>query len=300
MNRPSFLPPLKATTLLVKILVLSTGVLSLLLALLEALFPHFALTLERLVSLNLYGISHGYIWELFTYSFIEPAPGGITFLYLFHLAFLLYVLWIISFSLIERGGAKAFITLYLLGSILSGSAVLAVMKIYALPNFFLNSQVVLYTLLFAWMMLNPKAKIYIFFTLPFSLTWLLMGIWGMNLLIDLSQGNLLSFTAYIIAALVGYLFAVIVWQASSFSSLKKVEDFLHKLRWNRKLSPQGEAFHASKIYDFKTGEPILHDEDFMDAMLAKISLYGEDALSKEEKKRMKELSKKKTPSNPKS
>ncbi len=52
-------------------------------------------------------------------------------------------------------------------------------------------------------------------------------------------------------------------------------------------------YRHSKIYDIKSGEPLLDDDQFMDAMLDQISRYGEESLTPAEKKRMKEISEKK-------
>jgi hypothetical protein len=70
------------------------------------------------------------------------------------------------------------------------------------------------------------------------------------------------------------------------NALLRAIERLHHLR--EKSIPQ------SKIYDIKSGEPIGSDEQFMDAMLARISLYGEETLTAEEKQRMVEISKKKS------
>jgi len=50
----------------------------------------------------------------------------------------------------------------------------------------------------------------------------------------------------------------------------------------------------NKVVDFKTGQPILDDDQFMDAMLARISLYGESVLTPDEKNRMRKISERKS------
>ena len=47
----------------------------------------------------------------------------------------------------------------------------------------------------------------------------------------------------------------------------------------RKRIDPSYVFAKAKIYDFKTGQAILNDEEFMDAMLSKISMYGQSSLS---------------------
>jgi hypothetical protein len=289
-SQSSFMPPLRNTPRVVKGLLLIIGSLSLLWGLSEMLFPtFFSETMHPLFSLNYEGMSKSYFWQLITFSLIEPVSDSFTIFYLLHLAFILYIFWVVSYSLFERKGFKHLLTLYLLGTLSAGLAATFAMKAFSIYTSFLSSQVPLYTFLFAWMVMNPRAKLYLFLSIPISFPFLLLGIWGMNLLIDLSHGKYLSFTAHLTAGVVGYLYAIIAWQMKSHLSFLEPFEKLF-LRKNRRT---GSGIPNAKIYDFQTGAPMLTDAEFMDAMLAKISKVGEGSLTRDEKKRMKVISKKK-------
>ncbi len=99
---------------------------------------------------------------------------------------------------------------------------------------------------------------------------LIWGFIGLDLLIHLSQNNwvLLSANAG------GVFFGCLYGNAPT-------------LFRRRSKTPKGAT-----IYDIHSGMPVSEDEKFMDAMLARISLHGEDSLSAEEKLRMEQISRK--------
>jgi len=143
-------------------------------------------------------------------------------------------------------------------------------------------------------LLNPEARLLLFFALPLKARHLLLGLIGFNILIDLSRSNWVPLFAYLASVLFGYLFTLAACRIRSpFPFLMKFENWV--LRLLERLShPRPKGVRHTKIYDFKSGEPILSDDEFMDAMLAKISLYGEDSLNPEDRKRMQEISEKKS------
>ena len=168
------------------------------------------------------------------------------------------------------------------------------MFIFSSSYIFLGGSIIIYAITMAWLMLHSDAKILLFFAFPFKGKWLFLGLMGINLLSLLSNGAYIHFISYLSSAIFSYLISLILWRVHSpFGILKKMElslmDFLHRFSGKS----EGNMFKGSKIYDFKTGEPILDDDKFMDAMLMKISLYGEDTITKKERKRMEKISKKK-------
>ena len=135
-------------------------------------------------------------------------------------------------------------------------------------------------------------KLLLFFVIPVSVKWLILSFLGFTLLVSLSNTDIPSFFAYLSSSLFSYFFALIIWKTRGpFPILEKFEKkFVFRIKKKKKKK---QTFHESKIYDFKTGEPLLDDDDFLDAMLTRIDLYGEEILTKKEKKRMQEISKKK-------
>jgi len=277
----------------VKYLILSTLIISLISALLSRFIP-----IQYILGLSSVGIKHGFVWQLITYVFVQPLATGISFSFLLHLLFNLYLLWVIGTSIIERSSAKQFLALYFLSALFSGGICTFLLHAFSSIALIAGAGPSIYAILIAWMMLYPDMQISLFFVVPFKAKWLIMGLLGANLLIDLSNHDWMNFILYLSASTFGYLFAVMKWKLHGpFTALSRMERILMNFpfSWIQKWKEQGKkkSFRRSKIFDFRTGEPVLNDEEFMDAMLSKISLYGEDFLSEKEKKRMAKIAKKK-------
>jgi membrane associated rhomboid family serine protease len=241
------------------------------------------------LALSAAGIRHLYLWQFGTYLFVHPFPSAIL-----HLAFNLYLLWMFGASLMERLHPVSFFSLFFSSGIFAGLAAWGAMTCFHLPTPLLGSSSALYALLTAWVILNPDARLLLFFALPFKARHLLLALIGFNLLVDLSRSAWVPLTAYAGAVVFGYLFTVVSCRIRSpFSFLAPLENGI--LRLLERLSHLGkQTVRHTKIYDIKSGEPVLSDEQFMDAMLARISLYGEETLTPEEKKRMHRISERKS------
>jgi predicted AAA+ superfamily ATPase len=93
--------------------------------------------------------------------------------------------------------------------------------------------------------------------------------------------------------MVGYFFATLALEAPSpLHWTARVDGFFidigRSVRARRQHAQRvrESGYESAKIFDIKTGEAVIGDSEFMDAMLEKISKYGEDALSRKERKRM--------------
>lgn len=277
-----------ATPKLIKIILALTAFFNLLIAIIPQKYLAFLLDLSTL------GIEKGFIFQTLTNLFIIENPS-ITFGFILHLLFNLSIIWIIGVSLIELKGMKHFIYLVFISSILSSSLALGLLFAFSSSSIFFGGSIIIYVIATAWLMLHSDAKILLFSTIPFKGKWLILGLMAINLISLLTEGAYLHFFVYLSAAFFAYIMALILWRVHSpFQFLKNIElsiiNFLHKAE---RKSQQHKEFKSSKIYDFKTGEPIVDDDEFMDAMLTRISLYGEDILTKSERKRMEKISKKK-------
>jgi hypothetical protein len=231
-------------------------------------------------------------------------PSGISFGLFLHLAFNMYLLWTFGAALLLRVKQLPFFFLYFGGALFGGLAALLPMALFHSPLLFAGSSPALYAVLIAWVMLNPESRLLLFFSFPVKAAWLVLGLLGTNLILDLSSGDWTNFFSYATSSLFGYFFTLLVWKSpdtsSPFPFLRKFEKGVlrtfekGKEKW-RKIGKKSASlpYRHSKIYDIRSGEPLLGDEQFMDAMLARISLYGEDSLAPEEKKRMKSISEKK-------
>ncbi len=268
-----------------KTLILTTLGISLLSAFLPALQP--------LLALSLSGMGHFFLWQPLTYLLLHPSPQGISFPFLVHLAFNMYLLWTFGSFLLQRTRPSLFLTLYFGSGLFSAALSLTAMLLFDQASLLAGSSSAIYALLIAWIMFNPEAHLLLFFALPFKAIWLVLGLIGANLLIDLANADWVHFADYLGGILFGYFFTLLVWkERSPFSFLSRFEKTL--LRMLEKLSHLGKkktrSYRNSKIFDIQSGDPVLDDEQFMDAMLSQISLHGEHSLTSEEKKRMKKIS----------
>lgn len=261
---------------LLKALIFVTAILSIL----GGVFPEVA----KLFALSRNGIEHFFFWQLITYVFFEKGPLSISFF--LNLAFNMYILWMFGSHLIERSHTRLFLILYFGAALLGGASALAD------PNVFLaGSTNGVYAILVAWMLLNQYSQLLLFFALPFKAKWLILGLVIAALTLDLVNGYWAGAISLATSCIYSYFFTLVVWkQPSPFFFLRKFEKRLFQFFEKRK---KHEYYKHSKIYDIKSGEPVLDDEQFMDAMLDRISRHGEESLTPAEKKRMKEISKRK-------
>lgn len=283
---------------LLKYIILSTVTLSLFCVLFDALFPYWNLPKPQILfSLSLWGLKKYFLWQFITYFFITPIVGGVSISLILYLLFNMYFLWMVGSSVIERQGLKHFLCLYLGGGIFGGiiTAIVLVNTHSFAPIAGINPA--LYALLTAWMMLLPEVQILLFFTIPVKIKWLIVGILGINLFMDISQGNLIHFTLYFSSIAFAYLYALLIWQIHSpFKLLHPFEKILINLsdKIKRKhFAPSIHSFSKGKIYDFKTGKVVLREEEFLDSCLSKIATQGKDSLTFFEKWKMRKISKRK-------
>lgn len=249
-----------------------------------SLLAGFIPELYSWLSLSRMGIERLFLWQLISYIFVERGP--ISFGFFLTLAFNMYILWMFGSHLIERSHTRLFLILYLGAPILGGLASLA------FPHAYLaGSTNGVYAILIAWMLLNQGAQLLLFFTLPFKAQWLILGLLGATLLIDITNGHWAAAVSLAVASIYSYLFTLIVWrQPGPFPLLRRFEKTIFQFLEKKK---RHERYNRSKIYDIKSGAPVLDDEQFMDAMLDRISRHGEQSLTSSEKKRMKEISERK-------
>ncbi len=284
--RSSYQPGPEATPPALKILIGATAACTLA----AAFFPF----LQGLLALTLPGVEHLFLWQFATYLFVQF--GSISFPFLLHLAFNMYLLWTFGASLLQRTHLGTFLGLYFGAGLFAGLTAFALMYGFSIPYALAGSSTALYALLISWVILNPDAELLLFFAIPFKAKWLLLGLIGANLLIDLSNSDWISLASYSGSVLYGYLYTLIAFREHSpFLFLRAFErTLLRTLERLRQIGRREKTPKQPKIYDIHSGAPQLSDDQFMDAMLARISLHGEDSLTPEEKQRMKAISARKS------
>ncbi|MCB1106503.1 MAG: rhomboid family intramembrane serine protease [Chlamydiia bacterium] len=253
---------------------------------------------QYLLSLTTWGIHKFFIWQFLSYLFIQPVDAtGISMTLILHIFFDLYLLWAIGSSIVQARGEKQFIGLYFGGALFVGLAAYLSLFLFnsALP--FAGATTSIYILLIGWAFLFPEANIMLFLMLPVRAKWLVFGLIGVNLFLDLSNGNFLSFFVTFAAMLYGYFYSILSWEIlSPFYRLHEMEKKM--IYFKRKMQSHFRKvvdieIQPSKVYDFKTGKAIIQDNEFMDACLDKIHAKGRKSLTLRERFRMWRISRKK-------
>lgn len=250
--------------------------------------------LHPLLAFSLKGLQHFFLWQPFTSLFLlHPYPTGLSFFFLIELGFYSIILWGIGTQVLEYAGKRAFLTLLACSGIFANLVTLPLLGAKAVAG----PEPCIYTLLTVWAMLNPEAELLLFFAIPVKARHLLLFLFGANFLIDLSHWNFLGLMRYSTAVLAGYFFGAGYYRLNSpFSQTYSIDAMVHHLgqsleaRWERLWAPKTEP--GSKIYDIHSGEQVVDEERFMDAMLSKISTQGEESLTTKERRRMRKISEK--------
>lgn len=248
-------------------------------------------------SLSWWGIDRYLLWQPISYLFVHPiGRGGIGFSYLVNLIFHLYILWVMGSDICQKVSEKAFTRLYLTAGVVSGLITLCLMPVIGQYAVLAGPTASIIGLLICWALLHPEQELLLFFLFPVKAKWLALGITGIAMLISVSSLQFINFFLYLCGALIGYAYALIGWGVHSpFTALYKPEWAL--IRFSQKVKSflplRKSSSKKSKIVNIQTGEPD-DDEAFIDAMLEKISRYGEGSLTFSERKRMKSISERKS------
>ncbi len=250
---------------------------------------------QEWLSLSWWGMDRYLLWQPLTYLFVHPFRGGIGFSYFIGLIFNMYILWVMGSDICQRVNEKSFTRFYLICGVLSGLAALLLMPVIGQFAVLAGPTSSIIAILIIWAFLNPEQELLLLFLFPVKAKWLSLGIVGVALLVSMSNFQLVYFFLYLFGAIFGYLYGLIAWGVHSpFSFLYKTE--LAIIRASQKVRsrlPRKKGSAKSKVINIKTGEPD-DDDAFIDAMLEKISRYGENSLSYSERKRMKKISEKKS------
>lgn len=252
---------------------------------------------QEFFGLSRWGISNSYYWQYITSLFIQVNVSGIGIFFLLSLTFNMYMLWLFGTNLVEAYGSSAFLRFYLLSGFVAG--VVAILTMRGVNEFRLigGPAPALLATFVAWAFLHKDTQLYLFFMIPIQVKLLLAVVVGLAILIPLSELDTVILMYNIAGILMGYLYSTVIWSKKSpFRFLESVDEFFVELgsklrvyinRWNPLKKKE------NKIVDIKTGKAVLDDDAFMDEMLAKISRYGEQSLTWQEKDRMKKISEKK-------
>ncbi len=272
----------------------ATAILSLFAGLTNSLFVSLlGASLSDFFCLSWYGISHLYIWQPFSYLFLQDTGyNGITLFYLIGLAFSLYIVWIIGSMLWESLGERGFFILYFGSGICAGIVAVLFMPVIGQYSILSGPSAAVLAILMLWTMLHPELELWLFMAIPIKAKWLMVAIVGTVLLIDLSQRDWIGLIHSATGLAWGYGFGLIVNEVEGpFAFTHRFDTLVTNI--GNKLRHIKIKRSKTKIIDIESGKPALDDDKFIDEMLAKISRFGEKSLTWSEKQRMNQIAQKK-------
>lgn len=282
-----------------KYLVLATCAISLFSGLFDNVFTRLMGVMgpQELLSLSWRGVSNYHFWQPVTYLFVHHGAGGLSLFFLLELFFHMYILWTMGAAVISHVGEWSFLRMYFFSGIGAGLAAVAAMYGLGHGALIVGCSPAIMAVVTVWALLFPEQELILFFSVAAKGKWIAAGLIAISLLIDLSHFAFVHMITTLAGVLLGYLYAVIAWEVHSpFGWTRSIDRALSDFgyRWRHRSDAKQNMVHTiykkAKVFDFRTGEAILDDDEFMDAMLEKVSKFGEDSLTRKEFSRMQQIS----------
>lgn len=219
-------------------------------------------------------------WRLVTYMFLHAGA--------FHLLFNMLWLWWMGRSVEQTLGPRTFSVIYF-GSGIGGALLdIAFAQIVGI-NLVIGASGAVFGIMVAFAMLFPRMPIMLFLLPPIEARYVVAGLIALDLIFLGSSDN----TARIVhigGAGIGYLLMRYHQQGFDLSSIvRPIEQFWHNLKGTYKKKKTKRSSNLHSVSDVEIVEE--SDQSELDEILEKISQKGYDGLTKEEKKKLFELSK---------
>lgn len=222
-------------------------------------------------------------WRLVTYMFLHAGA--------FHLIFNMLWLWWMGRSVEQTLGPRTFLVLYF-GSGIGGALLDIAFAQFMGINYVIGASGAVFGIMVAFAMLFPRMPIMLIFLPPIEARYVVAGLIALDLLFLGSADN----TARIVhlgGAGIGYLLMKQQQGGYDLSGLvRPLERFWYQLRdtYKKQKRKSSKSGNLRSVSDVEVVDEM--EETELDAILEKISKKGYDALTKEEKKKLFELSKK--------
>lgn len=251
-------------------------------------------------------------WRLITYMFTHSLLNP------FHFIFNMLWLWWMGRPVEETIGSHSFVTVYF-GAGLMGALLDVLVSTIGVANPVIGASGAVYGIMVAFAMLYPRTPIMLLLLPPLEARYVVTGIIALDVLLLNSGGNVARFV-HLGGALGGYVFMKMRSNGSDLSLLPRYIEYLYNTYLSKFLAPlfhvfsggkRGNSSSSSTMYSWsgakkrRSGSPssssrvsdaeILEEveQSELDAILDKISKSGYNALTKDEKKTLFELSKRK-------
>ncbi len=221
-------------------------------------------------------------WRMVTYMFLHAGA--------WHIIFNMLWLWWMGRAVEETLGPRSFTVIYL-GSGMGGALLDVFFAQFLGINFVIGASGAVFGVMVAFAMLYPTMPIHLFLLPPVQARYVVAGLIALNIL-SLGGGGNVAHIVHLGGAGIGYLFMKARRGGVDLSGIvRPLEGIWHELK---KMYGGGKSRQRNKnMYSVSDVEIIDEEEETeLDAILEKISKKGYDGLTKEEKKKLFELSKK--------
>ena len=217
-------------------------------------------------------------WRIITYMFFHSTSG------IFHYLFNMLWLWWMGKPVEERMGPRSFTVLYMGAGIGGALLDLLIGSFTGIPPV-IGASGAVFGVMVGFAMLFPRLPIMLFLLPPVEARYVVAGMIAINVLFLGARDNV-SQLVHLGGAFSGYLIMKAYSGGFDLSSvIRPIENFLKAFKPVRK-APK----HMRKVEDVEIVEEVEQSE--LDEILEKISKKGYDGLTKEEKQKLFELSKK--------
>ena len=222
-------------------------------------------------------------WRMFTYMFLHSLSNP------FHFIFNMLWLWWMGKPVEETIGPRNFITLYL-GAGLTGALIDVIVSLMGSPVPVIGASGAVYGIMVAFAMLFPKTPIMLLLLPPIEARFVVGGLIAIDVLLLNSGDNVARFV-HLGGALGGFLLMRARANGRDLSFIPRYLEYLYmKIKPKGKTASKPKNKNMSIVSDAEIIEEV--DQTELDAILEKISKKGYDSLTKEEKRKLFELSKK--------
>lgn len=230
-------------------------------------------------------------WQVLSSSLLFPlSPASSNYLGFF---FKIFLFWLTAKHLIFNWGQWAFFRFLTLSSIIASLSALHLLAFFD-TRYYFGFEAALHSSLLAAALLAKRQSL---FLSDYSLRDLFLVLLAFECTFSMLQGQFLNILTSAAALIFSYLYLQMQGLKSGFPPFRALERLFASLQKKREsekkrqLEIQEFMQKRGKIFDFKTGEAIFNDEDFLNIMQLKTQTYGSKALSKQEKRRLRQLSK---------
>jgi membrane associated rhomboid family serine protease len=222
-------------------------------------------------------------WRLVTYLFLH---GGF-----FHILFNMLWLWWMGRAVEERLGPLTFCSIYFISGI--GGALLDILFAQFLGiSLVIGASGAVFGVMVAFAMLYPRMPIMLFLLPPIEARYVVAGLIALQVLLLGGQGHVAR-VVHIGGAGVGFLMMTLYRHGYNLSRPGyMIEGWWYRLR--KFFSRRKTSSKSNNMYSVSDVEIVKEtDQSELDEILDKISKSGYDALTKEEKQKLFEMSKEK-------